>query len=166
MKHLIYFSLAAFLLLMSCKERPAVLEYYGPDSSQIADNQGESSGESEEDKKTITIPFEFDNPVANVVAFDIDKNGSVFVSAENDFLFEVLTEREDNDNHIINPVSEHKEEHFVVSMTESNVCKLDVFKQSKPYSIINKHIIFYSSDNEVLEDIYLIIDEDATSKEY
>lgn len=117
--------------------------------------------------KTIVIPFEYDNPVANIVAFDIDKNECRHVEAEVDFFFEVLTTSEwESEEREINLMSEYKDERFSFVMESRNVCRIDVFKQEEPFSPVEKYIVFYTQDKEYLEDFVLIIDEDATKKDY
>lgn len=105
------------------------------------------------------------NPVSNVVAFDIDKEAYKIISAQTDFQFEVLTGQNDESN-TIKPISEYRNEYFSLSMIESNVCKLEVMKQEKPYHPISRKIVFYTFDNNELEYFYLVIDEDATNMEY
>ena len=170
LKCLIYLNLMV-VLSVSCKESSFIEEDNVNNSSTAttilpSEDQKDSSGNEKGDENIIgfTIPFEFDNPVSNVVAFDIDEDAYKLISAQTDFLFEILTE--DNENHTIQPISTYRNEHFILTMIESNVCRLEVIKQQKPYSPINRKIIFYSLDNQVIEEIYLVIDEDAANMEY
>lgn len=172
MRNLFYLAVMTFML-MSCRERDRV-DMFESEDSVVTDttekNDGmvhpsEDVGEGAE--KVISIPFEFDNPVADIVVFDIDKGGCKSVVSDVDFFFEVLTHMQEEDtNRIVEPVSEYKDEYFSLSMEKGNVCRLEVFGQEEPYCPIDCHIVFYTVNNEILEDFYLIVGEDATNKEY
>lgn len=172
MRNLFYLTVMAFML-MSCREDTRVYMFESDDSVAVDTTEknddiielSETVGEGTE--KVISIPFEFDNPVANLVVFDIDKGGCKSVVSDVDFSFEVLTHKQEEDtDRIVEPVSEYKDEYFSLSMENGNTCKLEVFGQEEPYCPIDCHIVFYNVNNEILEDFYLIVGEDATDKEY
>ena len=155
-------------MLISCKTVPYVgvldsEESEVTDTSEVIDDRRDSLGNVVE----IRIPFEFDNPVANNVIFDADKDACRLIVSDVDFLFEVLDiSQEENGKRVIKPVSEYRGDFFALFMEEGNVCRLVVFKQEKPYTPFSRRILFYTLDKEVLETFNLIIDEDATNMEY
>lgn len=173
MKKTLYSLVVMTFMLMSCKERPDLSLQENNDSvvvdtTEINDDIADPSEDVREGaEKVISIPFEFDNPVANLVVFDIDKGECRLVVSDVDFFFEVLTHNQEEDtDRNVEPISEYKDEYFALSMEKSNICRLEVFGQEEPYCPINCHIIFYTMNNEILEDFYLIVGEDATNKEY
>lgn len=110
--------------------------------------------------KKISIPLEFRNPVADLMVCDIDKGAEWQVDSDEDFSFEILDKYEDV--HVPAPVSEYKDEFISASMEGKNRFRMTVLKQEKPYRTITKYVIFYDSQNEIIDRFSLFVDENIS----
>ena len=116
-----------------------------------------------EDDRVVRIPFENDNPYP-LMAFDVDKDEYRLFVSNVAFQFEISGNSEDKG--IINPVSEYKDKYFSLIMEKDKICRLTIFKQDKPYGFISKKVVFYNLGNEVIEEVAIVIGEDASNMEY
>lgn len=115
----------------------------------------------------LNIPLEYPNPVANLILFDIDKDGQCMIVSEHDFAFEILNQEQFEDSgRKIDPKTEYEDEWITIKMTEENSCLLSVRIQEKPYKEYSNHLVFYKEDQSVIEHFVILIGEDYTNMDW
>lgn len=116
---------------------------------------------------TVQIPREFQNPVANLMVFDIDKGGQCTIISDGGFTFEIVSAGEYNDkDRTPSPVTSYSDGWISMNMTGDSKCELIVHVQERPYTSYSKAVIFYRPDLSVIETDWIEIGEGYSNMDW